>query len=153
MITQSKNNKAFLQLASTITQNEGLRLKPYKCTAGKLTIGVGRNLDDVGINTEEANFMLYNDLVVAETELIRIIGQHTYDNLTTHQRIALVDMIFNLGATRFSKFKNMLACLKNSDFKGVAREMLDSKWAKQVGDRAKRDANSFEVVELSGNSG
>ena len=55
-----------------LTLHEGLRLKPYKCTAGKITVGVGRNLDDVGITEEEAMMMLHNDMVTTVKEIVKV---------------------------------------------------------------------------------
>ena len=124
-----------------IMRDEGLRLKPYKCTAGKVTIGYGRNLDDVGISEYEAGQMLTSD--------IRNVGWELDDKMPGWRRFpdgvarGLVNMCFNLGWTRLSKFKKMLAALKAEDYNRAADEALDSKWAKQVGARANRIAELF----------
>ena len=124
-----------------IMRDEGLRLKPYKCTAGKVTIGYGRNLDDVGISEYEAGQMLTRD--------IRNVGWELDDKMPGWRRFpdgvarGLVNMCFNLGWTRLSKFKKMLAALKAEDYNRAADEALDSKWAKQVGARANRIAELF----------
>ncbi len=57
-----------------IKGNEGMRLKPYRCSAGKLTIGYGRNLDDRGISAHEANDLFENDLIDAEMALGHMFG-------------------------------------------------------------------------------
>lgn len=122
-------------LLAELERDEGLRLHPYECTAGKLSIGVGRNLDDVGISREEAMHLLANDVrrVIAECELFP--WYHRLDS--TRQRV-VANMLFNLGLARFKGFKNMIAALREHDYEKAATEMLDSKWARQVGARAER---------------
>jgi lysozyme len=125
---------------STLTQelmrDEGVKLKPYRCTAGKLTIGVGRNIEDNGISNEEAAFMLKSDIKNCERDLdILLPGWKNFSD--TRQRV-LLNMVFNMGRARLSGFAKFLACLKMSDFTGAADQMMDSAWAKQVGQRAVR---------------
>lgn len=117
---------------------EGLRLKPYKCTAGKLTIGYGRNLEDVGITSTEADMLFERDFAVAESEVIRLCKEYGIDtnNLIEQRFYVLTDMMFNLGYTRLSQFKKLFQALKNGLYEDAAREMMDSLWAKQVGNRA-----------------
>ena len=117
---------------------EGLRLKPYKCTAGKLTIGYGRNLDDVGISQAEADMMFERDFAMAESEVKRLLRVNGIDwECLIEQRFyVLTDMMFNMGYDRLSKFKKMLYALKKGLYEDAANEMLDSVWAKQVGNRA-----------------
>lgn len=117
-----------------IKRHEGLRLRPYKCTAGKLTIGYGRNLEDVGITEEEAMCLLEGDLRTATGECHRLFPN--FSSLSDMRRAVLINMMFNLGVNRLSKFKKMREALANNNFKEASIEMLDSKWAKQVGDRA-----------------
>lgn len=125
---------------STLTQelmrDEGVKLKPYRCTAGKLTIGVGRNIEDNGISNEEAAFMLKADIKNCERDLdILLPGWKNFSD--TRQRV-LLNMVFNMGRVRLSGFAKFLACLKMNDFTGAADQMMDSAWAKQVGQRAVR---------------
>jgi lysozyme len=122
-------------LKSMIKRHEGLRLKPYKCPAGRLTIGYGRNLEDVGITELEASFLLQQDLLRTQQDL-----QHALPEvlaMTENRYNALADMLFNLGLTRFLQFKKMLEALRMQDYEWAAREMLASTWAGQVGDRAR----------------
>ena len=124
------------RLIKLLITHEGLRLKPYRDTVGKLTIGVGRNLDDVGITEEEALYLLTNDI---KRVLDFLKGKLPYWNeFTETRKMALVDMCFNLGPGGFLSFKKMLASLENGDYEQAAREMLDSKWARQVGRRAEK---------------
>ena len=57
------------KLMYRLIEEEGMKLKPYRCPAGKLTIGVGRNLEDKGLSNEEALFLLQNDIIEAVKEL------------------------------------------------------------------------------------
>ena len=116
--------------------HEGERLKPYRCTAGKLTIGVGRNLEDRGISAEESAMLLANDIAAMEREL-----QHALPWVATldevRQRV-LVDMAFNLGIVGLLAFKRTLGAIAAGQYQQAATMMLDSKWARQVGQRAER---------------
>lgn len=117
---------------------EGCRLKPYRCTAGKLTIGYGRNLDDVGISQAEADMMFERDFAKAEADARKICEEFGIDvnNLIEQRFYVLTDMCFNLGYGGLKKFKGMLTALKNGLYEDAANHMLDSLWAKQVGNRA-----------------
>jgi lysozyme len=116
--------------------DEGLKLKPYRCTAGKLTIGVGRNLDDLGITRAEALQMLDNDIQRTATELdARLPWWRTLDEV--RQRVIL-NMAFNMGAPTLLTFKNTLAAMQAGKYEDAAKGMLASRWAGQVGDRARR---------------
>jgi lysozyme len=123
------------RLKETLIRHEGLRLKPYYCTAKKLSIGIGRNLDDVGISKEEALTMLDNDI----KNIVEQIKDRFpwFDSLSPVRQEVIVNMCFNLGINGFSKFKNTIHFLETSQFKQAAIEMLESLWADQVGNRAK----------------
>ena len=116
--------------------DEDVRAKPYRDTVGKLTIGVGRNLDDVGLHPDEIALMLDNDIVAAE--LTARVLFPSFDGLSVNRRAVLVNMAFNLGQARLSGFGNMRAAVAAGEFYRAAEEMLDSKWAQQVGIRAQR---------------
>ncbi len=121
-------------LVGRVKVHEGLRLKPYRCTAGKLTIGYGRNLDDVGLSNEEAEYLLKHDLEKAEKEASKL---DCYKKLNQNRKDILIEMVFNLGYPRLCGFKKMIQALDRGDYDGAANEMLDSKWARDVGERAK----------------
>ena len=120
--------------------HEGLRLKPYKCPTGRLTIGVGRNIEDYGITEEEALYLLRNDIANCVLELQDALNGKFWLLPEIVQRV-LVDMIFNLGAVRFNSFKKMIAAIKADDFGRAALEMQDSKWFTQVGKRGETLVN------------
>lgn len=119
---------------------EGLRCKPYKCTAGKLTIGYGRNLDDTGISADEAEYMFNNDFNSAYESVLRLLKANSIDvnNLSECRLFVLTDMMFNLGYNRLSGFKKLLQALKKGDYEAASNEMKDSNWYKQTGNRAKK---------------
>jgi lysozyme len=122
-----------------LIRHEGLRLKPYRCTAGKLTIGVGRNLEDNGISEDEAMVMLTNDIANARKALSVYIW---FDGLSSVRKNVCLDMVFNLGIKGFSRFKWMISCINRGDYECAANEMLNSKWAAQVGKRV------YELSEM-----
>lgn len=124
------------RLRRMLIVHEGLRLKPYRCPAGYLTIGVGRNLEARGISREEAMVLLESDIAEAEAAARGFFP--AFDRLEEPRQAVLVDMAFNLGAVRLGGFRRFRAALERGDFEQAAREMLDSKWAKQVGPRARR---------------
>ena len=116
--------------------HEGERLKPYRCTAGKLTIGVGRNLEDRGITREEAAYLLANDIAAEERELLRALPWVA--KLDDVRQRVLLDMAFNLGVVGLLSFKRTLGVIEAGRYELAAAMMLDSKWAGQVGQRAER---------------
>ena len=123
------------RLRTQIQVHEGCSLKPYADTEGVLTIGYGRNLNE-GISDDEAEVMLSNDITKAVLTAHRVVGSVTFEGLSDERQEVLVNMAFNLGETRMKKFVHMLAALTVEDYERVAAEMLDSKWARQVGARA-----------------
>ncbi len=128
-----KGNVLLARLREMLVIHEGLELKPYRDTVGKLTIGVGRNLDDVGIARSEALFLLDNDI---ENSITEMRSFQWFDNLDLERKVVLVNMHFNMGLDRLRGFKKMLVAVKLGEYEEAAEEMLDSKWAKQVGNRA-----------------
>ncbi|NBW63451.1 MAG: lysozyme [Synechococcaceae bacterium WB4_1_0192] len=116
--------------------HEGERLRPYRCTAGKLTIGVGRNLEDRGITAQESAYLLANDIAAEERELLRALPWVA--KLDEVRQRVLLDMSFNMGIVGLLAFKRTLATIQAGDYRAAASMMLDSKWAGQVGQRAER---------------
>jgi len=117
-----------------IRRHEGLRLRPYADSMGHLTIGYGRALDIVGISREEAEAMLRADVERAREALKAL---EWFGGLDDARSAALIDMAFNLGGAGLGGFSRFLDAMKRRDFGAAAREMLDSKWAGQVGGRAR----------------
>ena len=122
-------------LQQRVARHEGLRLKPYHDTAGKLTIGYGRNLDDDGIRQSEAEAMLANDLLAASVDLTKALPW-TAQLMPAARREVMVELAFNIGIAGVLGFARMLDHLWGADYSGAADEMLNSAWAVEVGDRA-----------------
>ena len=122
------------KLIEQLKIHEGMKLKPYLCTSKKLTIGIGRNLDDVGISKEEAEMLLKNDIYEATNQLLNAFPfMATFSDVRIS---AMINFTFNVGIGTVRKFSNTIEYLKNEDWEAAADEMMDSKWAEQVGDRA-----------------
>ena len=124
-----------------IKSNEGSNIvngrhMPYPCTAGKTTIGYGRNLTDNGISEYEATIMLDADISDALTDIRRVFTHNEFELLTFNRKMALTDMMFNLGMSQFRTFKKMIQAIKDKDFDKAAIELMDSNYANQVGIRA-----------------
>ncbi len=117
-----------------LIRHEGLRLKAYKCTEGKTTIGVGRNLDDVGITKAEAIMLLENDIKRVDREALQQFPW--YKNLDYVRKDVIISMIFNMGLHGFMQFKKAISAMAFKNYDLASKEMLDSKWAKQVEGRA-----------------
>ncbi len=123
------------RIKAQLVRHEGLRLKPYRCTAGKLTIGIGRNLDDRGISQKEAYLLLEHDIQNCEKQILDEIPE-IYNSLDEVRQSVLLNMCFNLGIKGLLEFKNTLAFIGAGDWERAANGMLASKWAKHVGMRA-----------------
>lgn len=117
---------------------EGLRLKPYHCSAGKITIGYGRNLTDVGISKSEADIMFYSDMLSAEVDAASWLDKYGMkpEDISQNRFYVLTDMMFNMGWGSCLQFKTFMSELKKGHYDDAAKAMLDSKWATQVGSRA-----------------
>jgi lysozyme len=120
---------------------EGYRMFPYRDTVGVATIGYGCALD-TGWPEPFAAAVAKLQLEQAELEARDLPG---YLNLSPLRRSVLIEMVFNLGLAHVLQFTHFLAALKSADYKTAAVEMLDSKWATQVGDRARRLARIMET--------
>jgi lysozyme len=123
-------------LKEELIRDEGLKLKVYKCTAGKNSIGVGRNLDDVGISASEAAYLLQHDIdrVIAELN----IRLPWWASQSENRQRVLANMAFQMGTDGLLKFKGTLALMQAGKYDDAAKEMLNSKWARQTPNRAKR---------------
>jgi len=118
------------QLRRTLIRHEGLKLKPYVDTMGKLTIGVGRNLTDVGISELEALMLLNNDIGIAQANLISTFP--FYQNLNQARKDVLTMMCFQLGLGGLIKFPKMLGALAEGKYTQASAEMLNSVWHEQT---------------------
>lgn len=126
-----------------LKHHEGFRSKPYRDTVGKLTIGYGRNLDDVGISEEEGSYLLQNNIREAEAELRLHLA--FWDSLDHVRRAVLTDMAVNMGINKLLSFKNTLRFVGAGWYESAAEGMLASKWATQVKGRAVRLAEMMRT--------
>jgi lysozyme len=131
------------RLVTQLTTDEDKRHKPYRDTVGKLTIGVGRNLDDRGLSDDEIAYLLANDIKIVEKELDREIPW--WRGLNDARQNVLANMAFNMGVPSLLAFKNTLLSMRNGSYNQAADGMMSSKWATQVGDRAKRLARQMQT--------
>ena len=130
------------RLTDQLIIDEGLKLKPYRCSADKLTIGVGRNISEggLGLSKDEVDFLLVNDIKRVQDELTRNFSW--FLDLNEARRDAMVDICFNLGLTRLRSFANALEAMSYGQYEIAANEFMDSRWSQQVGNRA------VEVTEM-----
>ena len=130
-------------LKQRVLRHEGLRLKVYTCSRGKLTIGIGRNLQDNGITRSEAFYLLENDLKRAESDCQNAFSW--FEKLDAVRRGVIIEMVFNLGFQGFLGFRRLIKALTIQDFDTAAREMRNSHWAVQVGHRTEKLAQIMQT--------
>lgn len=130
--------KADRDLAAMLEQHEGRRSHPYRDHVGKLTIGVGRNLDDRGLSADEIDVLLANDISIARTGCRALFP--AFDGFNSKRQAGLISMAFNLGQTRLAGFRRMRAAVNAGNWTDASTEALDSYWAGQVGRRASQIA-------------
>ena len=128
------------KLIETLRRHEGVKNTLYKCTSDKWTIGVGRNLEDVGLSDEEIDYLLQNDIERTIELMDDYIPWHDDLDLVRHE--ALVNFVFNVGIGTAMKFKKAMTALEEGNYDVAADEMMDSNWSKQVGQRA------IEITEM-----
>lgn len=150
-----------------LIEHEGMVLTVYKDTLGIDTIGIGRNLKDRGISKEELNYMDYpsieavyqhglteadarylamNDIKIVENELCAV--HKCVEDLDGVRQLILMDMAFNMGVPRLCKFKKMWNAVHEQNWEAASLEMMDSKWARQVGQRAKKLSDAMKSGEF-----
>lgn len=120
------------QLKALLIKHEGLRDRLYKDTKGNWTIGIGRNLSDRNLLPSEIDLMFNNDVDYFYSKLNQKFPW--FSKLNDARKIALVDLCF-AGFSTFCTFKKMIAAFEKFDFNKAADEIIDSLYAKQVGDR------------------
>lgn len=142
-------------LIDKLIEHEGMVLTVYKDSLGIDTIGIGRNLEDRGISKEEldhmdipnmdviyehginekdARYLAENDIDIVEKELCAT--HPCVEELDEVRQLVLMDMAFNMGIPRLKKFVKMWNAIHEGLFEIAAEEMLDSRWAGQVGMRS-----------------
>ena len=142
------------ELVKMVALHEGIVLSVYQDHLGINTVGIGRNLDDRGITDgellfmnktiddvyddglteEEAYYLCMNDIAIVEKELLD--SKPIVNQLSAVRQMVLVDMAFNMGVPRLRLFKNMWLAIEKVNYPLACEEMIDSRWASQVGNRA-----------------
>jgi lysozyme len=123
------------KLLESVKMHEGLRLRAYQDTLGVWTVGYGRNLQELEISPAIAEQWLKEDLWDAQRDARSIPEWEHLD--TVARRNVIIEMVFNIGKPRLLLFKRMWEAIRLQDWQLAAHEMLDSKWADQVGQRAR----------------
>lgn len=140
----AKKEHWITQTKLRLRADEGFRARAYRDSRGYLTIGYGRLIEaSGGITVPEANYLLANDIRQACADLDRVLPW--WRSMSPARQGALVMMCFNLGLQGLLGFKAMLAEMSRGDWEAAAREMLDSRWASQVGARATRLADQVRL--------
>jgi lysozyme len=138
------------RLLEMLKRHEGAVIKngrhvPYRCPAGKLTIGYGRNVEEFGLSEDEVDYLLENDIERVIKELST--EYPWFNSLDDVRKDAIIDISFNLGATRLRGFKRALAAMEVADYKLAAKEFLDSQWSRDVKGRSHELASMIETGE------
>lgn len=127
------------KVAQDLVRDEGMRCKPYEDAVGKVTIGVGRNLDDKGITHAEAAMLLHNDIEECVEHALEVFP--AWDTMPEAAQHVVINMIFQLGAAGFRTFKVFIAHIRNCSWLGAAREVMNSKAARQTPARFQRHSD------------
>ena len=116
-----------MDLKEMLLRHEGEKLKVYCDTKGILTIGVGRNLEHVGITHDEAMYLLDNDI----KRILNDCWHHLpwFGDLTEERQYVVIDMIFNVGLAGFLKFVKFIAAVEKEDWQEAARQIINSQIA------------------------
>jgi lysozyme len=147
-------------LINSVTRNEGFRATPYKDTEQLWTFAKGRCLETNPLSPAEWKHLLdhnmislsisldgANWLMLRQLDAIEELYARTFDfwpDLDEVRREALVEMGYQLGP-RLLGFKKMLTAIRARVWKEVEAEALDSRWARQVPERAKRTARQLST--------
>ena len=135
------------QLLEMLKRHEGVESHVYRCSAGYETIGVGRNISKsgLGLSDDEVDYLLENDIVRVIKELSS--EYPWFRGLDDVRKDAIIDIGFNLGATRLRGFRRALAAMDAADYKTASLEFLDSKWSRDVKGRSTELAYMIEMGE------
>ena len=138
------------KLIAMLKRHEGVETHAYECSEGRITVACGRNIDQrggLGLSPHEIDYLLENDITRIIKELSTTYAW--FSDLDDVRKDAMIDIAFNLGASRLRGFKRALAAMEAADYKTAAIEFLDSRWAKQVGGRALELTDMIESGEYA----
>ena len=128
-------------IVDILKRDEGFRGVPYKCTAGKTTIGYGRNLEANPLTQAEAEVLLRNDIAKVEAEADKFPW---YGSLDPVRQAVVLSAIFQLGPLAWREFAETIRYIDAGDYIGAARQMRNSLWAQQTPARVGRLAKMME---------
>ena len=117
-----------------LIKHEGYRERLYTDSEGVPTIGIGRNLLK-GLSRDEVFYLFNNDVKEAESTARKLVP--VFDQLSDNRKAVILNLAFNLGETRLSKFVKALNAINNLRYEEAAKELKNSLWYHQVGDRSK----------------
>ena len=120
----------------------------YKCSKGHWTVGIGRNVDvngGLGLSDDEVRYLLENDIARVIKELSS--EYRWFADLDDVRKDAMIDISFNLGATRLRKFVLALEAMSTADYQTASEEFLDSDWSRTVKGRSVELASMIETGE------
>lgn len=129
-------------IVETLQRDEGLRLKLYRDTRGNWLIGYGRNLAGRGISRDEAMLLLQNDILACQGDLDKHL--RWWRRLSDLRQMAMLSLCYNLGIYGLKEFEIALKAMESGRYRDAARQFMNSKWARQVGDRARRITHIIE---------
>ena len=132
-----------MNAADLIRQHEGCELRMYICPAGKHTVGVGHNLDDVPISQAAADQILADDIERCRQQLA--YNLEWFADLDEVRQAACLDLCFNLGWQGLGRFRRFLAAMAQGDWAKAGAELVDSKWYTQVGSRGPRIVKMIQL--------
>ena len=139
------------RLLASVKKHEGYRNKVYLDTLGKRTVGVGHLCvedfweDDKEYEESFLMEILQKDLQEAIRGAKELMEEHGCADIDERAEEILIEMVFQLGMTGVSKFRNMWKCLSELNYLGASFEMLDSRWAKKTPNRAKDMAEQMKA--------
>ena len=139
------------RLLESVKKHEGYRNKVYLDTLGKRTVGVGHLCvedfweDDTEYEESFLMDILEKDLQEAIRGAKELMEEHGCADIDDRAEEILIEMVFQLGRTGVSKFRNMWKALSEHNYVGASFEMLDSRWAKQTPNRAKNMADQMKA--------
>nr|BAR29249.1 Phage-related lysozyme (muraminidase) (COG3772) [uncultured Mediterranean phage uvMED]BAR29349.1 Phage-related lysozyme (muraminidase) (COG3772) [uncultured Mediterranean phage uvMED] len=143
------HNQIFLdRIVDMLKRHEGLRLNPYHCSANKLTIGIGRNLEDRGITESEAFYLLHGDINLVQEELTKNWG--VWRTFPEKARLVCIDMTFQMGITGFMKFKETRKLMELGKWLEASEEVLRSRYSIQTPNRSLYNSRQLALCNKDG---
>ena len=133
------------KIKAMLVRHEGLVCHLYQCKADKTSIGVGRNLSDVGISEDEAMYLLNNDIKRTTEDLDKNYG--AWITFPLEARMVCIDLVFNLGITGFMKFKKTRQLMELGMWLEASEELLDSKYHIQLPSRSLYNSRQLALCQ------